>query len=452
VTSHEVGRRPETESCEGRRVGSERRARRAVENDIGGSGRSAAPVGPAIPSSSIGRAFVSLRDHDFRYLSLSTVAIGFGQWGQQIALNWLVFELTGSAIQLGAVAFIGGVVALGITPFGGVIADRYPRRAVIVVATFAGAVQSFAIALLVLTDLVELWHVYAFALASAVTMAINQPARQAYVFDVSTDETLTNAIAMNSIAQNAARVVGPSLAGLLAASSLAAPFIFVAVTRAVGTAATMRMSGGPHRVVERSGQHPVREVVEGFRYLARDRRLAGLLALTALPAVLVYPYVSFMPIFAEEVLGGGSTTYGLLAAMVGVGSVIGLFVLAFAGEVPHRGRYMLAGLLVYLVLVVGFTQSEQLALSLALLVLAGVFNGTQLALNTTLFQRVVRHDMRGRGMAAWQMGRSVSPFGAFPMGVVISYMGVQSGSAVFVLACLAIVALFAIFWRSGREL
>lgn len=407
------------------------------------------------PPSAAGRAFVSLRDRDFRYLSLSTLSIGFGQWGQQIALNWLVFVLTGSAVQLGAVAFVGGIVSLAITPFGGVMADRYPRRLIIVLATFAGAVQAALIALLVLSDLVVLWHVYAFTVLSAVTAAVNQPARQAYVFDVSTEETLTNAIAVNSIAQNAARVVGPSLAGLLAASSLAAPFIFVAITRIVGTLATMRMSHGARNeeaATTRGSQNAVREVVAGFRYLAGDRRLAGLLALTALPAVLVYPYVSFMPIFAEEVLGGGSTTYGLMAAMVGVGSVIGLSVIAFLGEPRHRGRLMLAGLLIYLVLVVGFTQSELLLLSLVLLVLAGVFNGSQLAFNTMLFQRIVRPDMRGRGMAAWQMGRSVSPFGALPMGLAISYLGVQWGSAVFVIACLAIVALFAVFWRSGREM
>jgi len=367
-----------------------------------------------------------------------------------------VFVLTGSAVQLGAVALTGGVVSLVVTPVGGVAADRYPRRTIILLATFAGAVQAIVLALLVVTDVVEMWHVYALAATGAGTAAINLPARQAYVFDVSTEETLTNAIALNALAQNAARVIGPSLAGLLAATALAAPFIFVAVANLVGALATMRMDRAPRSaaaaVPSRRTLSPLPDLLASVRYLSGDTRLAGLLALIALPAILVYPYVALMPIFAEEVLGGGSATYGLLAAMVGVGSVIGLLILAFAGELPHQGRLMLIGLLTYLVLVLGFTQSEFLWLSLGLLVLGGVFNGSQLALNTTLFQRLVRVDMRGRGMAAWQLGRSVGPFGALPMGLAVTHFGVQRGSAIFVIACLGIVLLFAAFWRSGREL
>ena len=179
----------------------------------------------------IGGPFVSLRDRDYRLLWFGTVFVGFGQWGQQIGLNWLVFLLTDSAVQLGAVAFAGGILSLFLTPFAGVIADRYSRRMIILIATIAGALQSTMLAVLVLTDTVEVWHAYVFAILTAATQAMNNPARQAYVNDVSSPETLPNAIALASIAQNASRIVGPPLAGLIAGWNVGAAFAFVAVIR-----------------------------------------------------------------------------------------------------------------------------------------------------------------------------------------------------------------------------
>jgi MFS family permease len=418
----------------------------------------AAPVTPSattaltpVPGSALGRTFVSLGQRDFRYLAASTLAAGFGQWGQQISLSWLVYVLTGSAAQLGSVAFAGGILSLLLTPFGGILADRYPRRTVIVVATMAGAAQSFVIAALVLTGAVQVWHVYAFALISALTNAVNQPARQAYVYDVSTEHTLANAIAVNSLAQNAARVAGPPLAGALVAASLGAGFVFVAVMQAAATFATMLMSGDTRQVRLR-GRNPLEELFEGFRYLASDSRLRGLLVLNALPAMLVYPYVSFMPIFASKVLHGGSFDYGLLVAMVGVGSAIGLLLLAFLGDPPRKGVLMLGGFIVYLVLVTTFTQSRLLVLSLGILGVAGVFHGFALALNTTLFQLVVRGDMRGRGMAVWQMAFGLMPLGALPMGLAITRFGAQTGVVIFTVPCLAAFLVIAASWGALRRL
>jgi MFS family permease len=402
------------------------------------------------PVGTLRRTFVSLASRDFRYLTLGTIAEGFGMWGQQIAVAWLVYVLTGSAAQLGAVAFAGGLLALLLMPFGGILADRYPRRTIIVVSTLAGAAQSFALAFLVLAGLVEVWHVYAFAVLSSITMAANQPARQAYVFDVSTESTLANAVAMNNIAMNLARIVGPPLAGLLAAAAVGAPFVFVAGMRALASWATLRMT--PQRRPVPTGRDPFRELLEGFRYLAGDSRLLGLLAINALPALLVYPYVSFLPLFASDVLGAGPSAYGALVAMIAVGSVVGLLLLAFLGDPRHKGAIMLAGFLAYLVLVVAFSRSELLVLSLAILIFAGVFHGIALALNTTLFQLAVRSDMRGRGMAVWQMAFSIMPVGALPMGLVIARFGPQDGVALLVLSCLALFVLIVVFWRSVRRL
>lgn len=390
--------------------------------------------------------FLSLRNRDFRWLWISTVAAGFGQWGQQIGLGILVYNLTGSAVQLGGVTTAGGLVSLSVTPFFGLLADRYSRRSIMIVSTFLGAVQAAVLALLVLTDLIVVWHAYAFAIIAALTQAANQPARQAYVNDVSTPETLANAISLNSIAQNVSRIAGPPLAGYLAVLNVGAAFLFVAGIRGVATLATLAMR---RRAQERTetNRNPFKQIFDGFAYLLREPRLRLLLAVNAVPSLLVYPYMSMMPVFAEEVFEE-PTAYGWLVAMIAVGSVIGLFALAWMGDITRKAQIMLGCYLVYLVLVLLFTRTDLLWLALGTLIVAGLFHGVGLALNNTVFQMEVRPDMRGRGMAAWQIGFGLMPLGGLPMGLLVDRFGIQDGVAIEMVACLAIFVLIVVFGRS----
>lgn len=407
---------------------------------------------PVPPAKQRPNAFESLRNRDFRLLTLSTISIGFGQWGQQIALGWLVFVLTNSAVQLANVAFIGGVLSLFLTPIGGIVADRYPRRTVIVCATLADTLQATAIAILVLSGNVEVWHVYLFSLLTSLTTAMNQPARQAFVADLMTPATLPNAIAMNSIAQNISRILGPSLAGVLTAASLGAPFVFVAAMRGLACINTLMMRPPQRPIEDRPTRNPLREIIEGFKYVLADPKTRVLLVVNMLPSLLVYPYISFMPLFARVELGHGSGTYGMLVSGIGVGSIFGLLGLAFLGDrLRRRGTVTLSGLIIYLMLVMAFTQTRELWQSLAVLITAGVIHGFCLALNNTLFQTSLRPDMRGRGMAAWQMGSGFNPFGTLVMGHLISEFGVRSTELGFFSTCLTIFVLILIFNRAIRR-
>lgn len=394
--------------------------------------------------------FTSLRVRDFRYLWIGTVAVGFSQWGQQIGLNWLVYVLTGSAVQLGAVSFAGGILSLILGPFAGLIADRYPRRAILVVTSVLGAAQATIIAALVLTDTVQVWHAYAFAIASAVTSTATNPAQQAYVHDVSTPQTLTNAIALNSLAQNLSRIVGPPLTGVLVAWNIGAAFVLVAVTRGISALASIALSrrgqqpAGP-------GHNPVMEVVEGFRYLASERRLLLLLTMNALPSLFIIPYLSFMPIFAREVFHGGSREYGWLVSMLAIGSIIGLLALAWVGDVRRKVLYLIGGELMYVSLVLTFTRMNVFLLALAMLAIAGLFHSVARAVNTSLFQTSVRPEMRGRGMAAFNMGTGLTPLGALAMGFLVHRYGVQNGVAMQQLGCLIGILLVAAFGKSLRR-
>jgi len=418
----------------------------------------AAPVEDSLPTSdeepgppSAGGPFLSLRDRDFRLFWYGTVSVGFSQWGQQIGLNWLVFVLTGSAVQLGAVSFVGGVLALVLTPYAGFLADKYSRRELMVWSTAAGTVQCVMIAVLVLLDMAEVWHAYAFAVAAAITQAVNQPARLAYVNDISTGDTFTNAMALNSIAQNASRIVGPPLAGFIAAWSIGACFVFVAATRGLSLIYTMLLSRRT-QAPNNSTENPVQQIVSGFRYLFSDIDLTLLLLLNALTALLVWPYVQFMPVFAEDVFGGNAQTYGWLVSMIAVGSIVGLFGLAWFPNVRYRGWIMLGSFIVYDALLIGFTQAPVLGVALATLATAGVFFGLASTLSHTFFQAMLRPDMRGRGLAALQVAVGLAPLGALPMGFLIDAIGIRNGVAIhFVLALTSMVIVTAL-GRSLRKL
>ncbi|MCX6021759.1 MAG: MFS transporter, partial [Chloroflexi bacterium] len=186
------------------------------------------------------QTFASMQQRDFRYLTFSTGSLGFAQWFQQIGQGWLVLEVTHSAGQVGVITFLRGITILLASPPAGVLSDRYSRRNVIVWTTFASVVQALALAALVFANMIESWHLWVFAIAGGLTQAVTQPARQAFVYDVTERELLTNALTVNSLAQNLARVSGPPLAGaiigLLGNASL---FLVLAVLNVVAMGLTM---------------------------------------------------------------------------------------------------------------------------------------------------------------------------------------------------------------------
>ena len=396
------------------------------------------------------RTFEAFSSRDFRLLFAGSMAQGFSQWGQQIGLNWLVYLLTDSAVQLGLVAFAGGILSLLLGPFAGLLADRYSRRTIMISAAIMGVTQASIIAVLVITDRVEVWHAYAFAIVSSITNTASQPAQQAYVHDISTPRTLTNAIALSSIAQNISRIIGPPLTGVIVAWNVGAAFAVVAAMRGISMVTSMMLSPRKTQPRERS-RNPLVEVWEGFRYLGSEQRLLLLLIMNALPSVFIIPYLSFMPIFARDVFNGGSFEYGLLASMLAIGSIIGLLALAKAGDIRHKGRYLLGGEIMYVILVVSFTRMDMFVLALACLATAGLFHSVARAVNTSLFQTSVRGDMRGRGMAAFQMGSGLTPIGALSMGFLVDHFGVQDGVMFSQLMCGVGVLTILIFGRSVRQ-
>jgi len=413
-----------------------------------------APSGapPKRSKPTLAETFEAFRFRDFRYLMLSTLAVGFGQWAKQIGLFWLTIDLTGSAAQLGFVAGTRGIIGTVVAPIGGVLADRYPRRVIVLASTFAEAVFAAILAGLVITDSLVLWHIYAITLATGGLQSINQPARQAFVYDVTTDETLPNAIALNSIVQNVSRITGPPLTGaMIGFIGLWSPFIFIVVVQTIATAMTFMISRAT-RQQRVSGGNPMAQTVEGFKYSWQEKGILGLIVVHAVPSFLVYPYIPFLAIIAEDVLGGGATEFGFLSSAMGWGSIVGLFLLAFMGNRQHKGWIMLGCFLIYTTMLIGFSASTNLYVSLAILATAGIFHSIAMALNNTLIQLAVRNEMRGRVMAVWQMTQGLQPLGSFPMGLLIAAVGPQIGIGSFMVTATVAFVLVIALWGSVRRM
>jgi MFS family permease len=399
--------------------------------------------------------FVSFKLRDFRYLTLSTLAAGFAQWAKQIALFALIFDMTGSAVQLGTIAAFRGGVGVLIAPYGGYLAERYARKTVIAWSTALDGVLAAALAALVLMDRAVPWHVYVIAFGGGLAQSINQPARQALVFDVTTDETLPNAIAMNSMVQNVSRVTGPSAFGMMMGLwGVGSGLIALTVLQVVALLVTMLIGSETRQVRLRKvqGESTLRQMAEGFRYSWSDRRILGLILISTIPSLLVYPYIPFLKVVSDQVLDRGTAGFGWLSSMMGWGSLIGLFFLAYLGTAKHRGALMIGCFTLYAALLVGFAASSNFYLSLAILATAGIPHGVAMALNNTLIQQHTSNELRGRVMAVFQVSHAVQPLGSFPMAFAISAYGAQIGIGIFMVAALVAFLIFAMLWGSVRRI
>lgn len=403
----------------------------------------------AAPARGRGDRLAALRLRDFRYLFAGTVTSGFGQWATMIGLGWLAFVLSGeSAAQLAWVVATGGAMRLLSAPWIGVVLDRHPRRTVTIWSTLASAALGLTLGALVLTGAVAFWQLYVFSALEGVISSTNQNVRQAFVHDVTTPDTLANAVALSAIAQNLARIAGPPLTGaMIGLLGTSSPFLFIAATMTLATLFTL-LIGTATRQAELDTEPPLRSLWKGVRYVASDRPMLGLLLSSAVPGVFLYPYIPLLPVFAEDVLDAGSTGYGVLAASVGWGSLLGLIALSAIGDLRRKGVVAIWGLVLYATALLAFTQSTLFALSSALLVVAGVFHGVAFTVAQILVQELARNEMRGRATSLFQMGFSLMPIGAIPMGLAIEAWGAAIGVGSFILVAWAWFLAMGVFWRS----
>jgi MFS family permease len=398
------------------------------------------------------RTFYSLRIPDFRVLWLGNVGTMLGQWVQFAAQGFLVYHLTGSGFQVGAVGFVRGISAVVVSPFGGSITDRFSRRSVLMVMTAFSAAAATLLAVLIFTDVIHVWMLYPLSAIEGFGDAVNQPARQVMIYDVVGPEDLPNAVAVNSLGGNTMRIVGPSLAGgLIGVFGIQSAFVLqaAAYTASVYATSRIRTKGTPTRIGTAS---VFASMADGLRYARGHRDVLLLIVMAGLPSLLVYPYVQYIPVFASDVLHVGSLRYGFLASAVGYGSIIGALIAANLTGITKRGQILVWTTVVYMALVTAFALSTNYALSFTFLVVAGIANSIYLMFNQVMVQLIVDDDYRGRVLSLYVMVSGITPFSALLMGYLIDTFGAQATVASFTGLATAIVLVIGITSKRLREI
>lgn len=405
---------------------------------------------PQPTASNRGGTFASLGLPQFKLLLLGTGAAQVANWMETVARGWLVADLTDSPFQLGLVAFVYGISSLIASPVAGVLTDRIDRRTLAVTTQlFSGAI-ALTLGVLVVTDQIAVWHLYTAAVLSGVSAAVNMPVRQVLLYDVVGNEHLTNAIALNSVTANIARIAAPTFAGgIIAGIGIGQTYFAEAGFLLIATAATLSLKITQK---ERPAHVPMWQGLrEGYTYVRSDPIVSRLVLLNIIPSVLIYPYVSLMPIFANDILDSGARGYGILLSGVGFGSIPGGLLIANMSR--NKGLIMSIAALVYMGLVACFAYSELFWLSFVILVFAGVGWSMMAILNQILLQLQVSDDaVRGRVMAFYTMSFGLTPFGNLAMGATADVAGVQTAVAAFAMTGFVLAGYLGLGSKRIREL
>jgi MFS family permease len=385
--------------------------------------------------------FASLKHRDFRYLWIGVVFTSAGQWIQQVTLGWLVYEMTDSAIWLGAVYGARAVPTLITAPLGGIIADRMDRRQLMLAVEPVLMAITLLMGILVATGWIELWHVFAYTVVSGAASNFNHSARQALIPNLVPKQDMLNAVALNSMAITSSRVFGPALAGFLIAWFGVAGNFFLQSAAFSGVLVMAFFMRAPPTPAHTRQSSMLSNLREGLRYARNDRVVFALILLALIPAALQQPSQSLMPIFAKDVLGVGPEGFGMLLATMGVGAFAAPFVLASGGNAQHKGWLMMGGLIGMGLSLVLFSRSEWLPLSLMILPFVGASFVVYRSINNTILLMVVPDEMRGRVSSILSMDNGFSPLATLLAGVMAALMGAPIALTVLGLVVLAMALL-----------
>jgi MFS family permease len=397
--------------------------------------------------------FRALRHRDFAlYWSGQAVSLT-GTWMQSVAQGWLVLRLSNSPFQLGVVGFCAFSPVLLFTLLGGLAADRVPRKAALLVTQALSMAQAAILTVLSATGVVEVWHVAALAFLLGTVNAFDVPIRQSFLFDLDGREDLPNAIAMNSIAFNGARLVGPAVAGLILASlGETACFLVNAISYLavlVGLA-LIRPAAPPRQADEESWPDGIRR---GVAYAWRTPAVRTILLLVAFSSVFGVPYSILMPAIARDVLGGGQRTLGFLMGAAGAGAVLGAFSITGRRSTRRSGAIVAGAMTAFGASLVAFSLSRNFWLSASLLHVVGAAMIVQMATSNAFLQLVAPPALRGRVVSIYTlMFLGMAPFGSLLSGIIAKYWGAPAAVGLGGAVCLAAALAFA--FRSshgGRE-
>lgn len=347
-----------------------------------------------------------------------------GTWMQNMAQAWLVYRLTGSSVLLGAVGFSSQIPVFLLSPVGGIAADRWQRRRVVIATQTSAMLLAFVLAALTLTGTVRVWHIFVLSSLLGAVNAFDIPARQSFIVEMVGKPDLMNAIALNSSMFNASRVVGPAIAGILVASIGEGWCFFANAVSYIAVIAGLFLMRVPRREVAGHHGSPLANVVEGFGWVVRNRAVHALLMLLAVVSLAGMPYTVLMPIFAGGILRGGPKALGALLGATGVGALSGALLLASRTHLKGLNRWVAVSAMSFGILLMVFAYSRTYWLSMAVLVLVGFSVMIENGSSNTLIQSMVPDNLRGRVMSVYSMMfMGMAPIGSLIAGAAAGRVG-----------------------------
>lgn len=391
----------------------------------------------------------ALRHRNYFYFFIGHGVSLVGTWMQQIAVSWLVYRLTHSPFLLGLSAFFNQIPGLLLMSFAGVIADRFPRRNLLILTQALSLLQASFLAFLVLDGRVEVWHLLVLGFSLGVVNTFDIPARQAFLSELVPKKDLGNAIALNSTIFHGARLMGPLAAGaLIAVWSEGICFLINAGSYVAVLGALFLIRTGP--VENRRRGKIFAEWKEGFDYVRRDPFIRTLLLRMAGMSLLGMPYLSLLPVFAKDVFHGDSHTLGFLMGVAGMGALAGALLLAAQKGTARLKALLTAGGFVFAISLGFFSQTERLNVAAAAMFAAGLGMMLQMAAANTLIQSRVSDAMRGRAMSFFALANmGVTPLGVLGIGTLAERFGAERTVFFAAIGCFALA--FG-FWRILRKL
>ncbi len=386
-------------------------------------------------SKTLHRILAAFTYRDFRVQWFGACTSSIGTWMQIVAQNWLVLSLTDSAFFLGLDAFLQQLPIMLFTLIGGVLADRYDRRRTLLASQYVQMATSAALALLMYFQVVEIWHILVLSFVTGLAQAFGGPAYQSLVPSLVAKKDLPNAVALNSIQFNVARVIGPMLFGATLLffkangydepQAMNAAFALNAVSFLVVIYTLMSLHV-KHLAPATTGSMRD-EMTIGLSYVRHHADLMALIVLAAATTFLGFAVLTFLPLFTQRVFNEGATTYSQLMAWSGIGSVVGALVVAWLGKFPRMGLTSLLVQVVYGVLIIAFAMSRVLWLSEVLLFFTGAALMVVFSTVTSLVQLIAPNEMRGRVMSIYMLAfRGGMPLGSLVSGYFATLIGAPS--------------------------
>ena len=368
--------------------------------------------------------FRALRHANYRRLWIGSLLSNTGTFMQVVAQGWLVLQLTNSPFMLGLVGFCTVIPSTLLTPLGGVAADRWDRRRILLVTQLAMTISAIALAVLIWTHSITVGTLIVLSVISGVALAFNNPAYQALLLELVGREDLSNAIALGSVAFNTCRVLGPAVgAVILATTGIGWCYFLNGLSFLAVIVALMRMKNLPARQIP--AHEPILANLRfALRYVLDRPTMKTLLLLTGAYGLLAFPQLQLLPVFARDVLGIGAGGLGMLLACFGAGGVVSSLVLAMMGEVPWRGRLYIACATGLGVLLVMFGLSQSPGVSFVLMTAVGITHVQTMVNNNTMLQRLMPDELRGRLIALFFLSfQGTLPLGNLLAGTLAEHLG-----------------------------